>query len=236
MISVVIPARDEAASVARVIADVRSALREETTEILVVDDGSTDGTGRLAAEAGAVVIRLEGRGYGAAVKVGARAARHPYLALVDADGSYPVAFLPALLAAVRGGARQAIGARPAFGPAEPLARSVVKAGYRLAVRWAGALSVPDLNSGLRVLRRRDLLALAPVLPDRFSLTTTLTLALSAEGDQATFLPIPYRRRAGRSKWLPVRDTWLMGRTVWRGIGWLRAGRAPLALPAAEGAR
>lgn len=236
MISVVIPARDEAASVAQVIAGVRLALHGEEHEILVVDDGSMDGTGRLAAEEGAIVIRLEGAGYGAAVKAGARAARHPLLGLVDADGTYPGAALPWLLAAVRGGARQAIGARPSFGPAEPLARSAVKAGYRLAVRWAGGLAVPDLNSGLRVLRRRDLLALAPVLPDRFSLTTTLTLALAAEGDEPVFLPIPYMRRTGHSKWLPVRDTWLMGRTVWRGIGWLRDGRAPLALPAPEGAR
>ena len=104
------------------------------------------------------------------------------------------------------------------------------------VRWAGGLAVPDLNSGLRVLRRRDLLALAPLLPDRFSLTTTLTLALAAEGDAPVFLPITYMPRCGRSKWLPIRDTWLMGRTVWRGIGWLRDGHAPLALPAPEGAR
>ncbi|HEY0838671.1 MAG TPA: hypothetical protein VGD74_00655, partial [Vulgatibacter sp.] len=124
-----------------------------------------------------------------------------------------------------------IGARPAFGPAEPLARSAVKSSYRLAVLALGGLAVPDLNSGMRVLHTRDLLALAPLLPDRFSLTTTLTLALASEGDPPAFLPIPYLRRAGRSKWKPVRDTWLMGRTVWRGIGWLRDGHAPLNLPA-----
>jgi len=236
MISVVIPARDEAASVARVIAEVRCALEGEDHEIVVVDDGSADGTGRLARDAGARVVRLEGAGYGAAIKAGAREARGAFLALVDADGSYPATALPALVAAVRSGARQAIGARPAFGPAEPLARSAVKAAYRLAVRWAGGLAVPDLNSGLRVLRRRDLLALAPLLPDRFSLTTTLTLALAAEGDAPVFVPTPYVRRCGRSKWLPIRDTWLMGRTVWRGIGWLRDGHAPLALPSPEGAR
>ena len=99
------------------------------------------------------------------------------------------------------------------------------------MRWAGGFSAPDLNSGLRVLRTADLLALAPVLPDRFSLTTTLTLALAAAGDPIVFLPIVYRAREGRSKWRPVRDTWRMGRTVARGIGWLRAGRVPSPLAA-----
>jgi glycosyltransferase involved in cell wall biosynthesis len=175
------------------------------------------------------VLTLTGVGYGAAIKAGAVQARGSLLALIDADGTYPESALPALVAAVRGGARQAIGARPKLGDSEPFARSAVKALFRGAVRWVGGFEAPDLNSGLRVLRTADLLSLAPVLPDRFSLTTTLTLALAAAGDPIVFLPIAYHARVGRSKWRPVRDTWLMGRTVARGIGWLRAGRAPRAL-------
>lgn len=233
MISVVIPARDEVRSVGAVIAAVRAALAGDACEILVVDDGSSDGTGAIAREAGACVLRLDGVGYGAAIKAASKVARGELIALLDADGTYPVEELPRLISVVRGGARQAIGARPRLSGAEPLARSAVKALFRFAVRAFGGIAVPDLNSGMRVVRTADLLALAPVLPDRFSLTTTLTLALSAEGDPPVFLPIPYRRREGRSKWRPVRDTWLMGRTVLRGIGWLRRGRAPRALPALE---
>ena len=233
MISVVIPARDEVRAIAGVIRRVGEALAGEAHEILVVDDGSRDGTGAVAREAGARVLTLSGVGYGAAIKAGAARAQGSLLALIDADGTYPEASLPALVAAVRSGARQAIGARPKLGAAEPFARSAVKALFRGAVRWLGGFEAPDLNSGLRVLRTADLLSLAPVLPDRFSLTTTLTLALAAAGDPIVFLPIDYHARVGRSKWRPVRDTWLMGRTVARGIGWLRAGRAPRTLAALE---
>ncbi len=233
MISVVIPARDEVGAIAGVVRRVGEALAAEPHEILVVDDGSRDGTGAVAREAGARVLTLAGVGYGAAIKAGAAQARGSLLAIIDADGTYPEASLPALVAAVRSGARQAIGARPKLGAAEPFARSAVKALFRGAVRWVGGFEAPDLNSGLRVLRTADLLSLAPVLPDRFSLTTTLTLALAAAGDPIVFLPIAYHARVGRSKWRPVRDTWLMGRTVARGIGWLRAGRAPRALVALE---
>jgi glycosyltransferase involved in cell wall biosynthesis len=233
MISVVIPARDEVHAVAGVVRRVHEALAHEVHEILVVDDGSRDGTGEAAREAGARVLTVGGIGYGAAIKAGAAQARGTWLALIDADGTYPEAALPGLVAAVRAGARQAIGARPGFGPGESLARSVVKALFRGAVRWVGGFAAPDLNSGLRVLRTADLLALAPVLPDRFSLTTTLTLALAAVGDPIVFQSITYRARGGHSKWRPVRDTWRMGRTVARGIGWLRAGRAPRALAALE---
>ncbi|WNG37335.1 glycosyltransferase family 2 protein [Archangium violaceum] len=233
MISVVIPARDEVRAIAGVVRRVGEALAGEAHELLVVDDGSRDGTGAVAREAGARVLTLNGVGYGAAIKAGAARATGSLLALIDADGTYPESALPELVAAVRGGARQAIGARPKLGAAEPFARSAVKALFRGAVRYLGGFKAPDLNSGLRVLRTADLLSLAPVLPDRFSLTTTLTLALAAAGDPIVFLPIAYHARVGRSKWRPVRDTWLMGRTVARGIGWLRAGRAPRALAALE---
>jgi glycosyltransferase involved in cell wall biosynthesis len=233
MISVIIPARDEAHSIAGVVARVRVALEGEPHEILVMDDGSRDGTGEVARAAGARVWVLGGVGYGAAIKAGVAEAHGDLVALIDADGTYPEAALPVLVQAVRSGASQAIGARPPRGDAEPWLRSAVKAIFRWAVRWLAGFHAPDLNSGLRVLRTGDLRLLAPLLPDRFSLTTTLTLALAANGEPVVFLPIDYHPREGRSKWRPVRDTWLMGRTVIRGIGWLRRGRAPRVPPAPE---
>lgn len=233
MISVIIPARDEARSIAAVVARVRAALGAEPHEILVMDDGSRDGTGEVARAAGARVLELGGVGYGAAIKAGVAEARGELVALIDADGTYPEAALPVLVKAVRSGASQAIGARPPRGDAESWLRSAVKESFRWAVRWLGGFDAPDLNSGLRVLRTADMRVLAPLLPDRFSLTTTLTLALAADGGPVVFLPIDYHPRTGRSKWRPVRDTWLMGRTVMRGIGWLRCGRAPRVLPAPE---
>ena len=232
MISVLIPARDEATAIAGVVRRAQQALAGEEHEVVVVDDGSRDGTGDRAREAGARVLPLSGEGYGAAVKAGARAARGTLVVLLDGDGSYPEVAIPALLAEVRGGARQAIGARPAFSRAESLPRSVLKAMFRSAVRALGGLEVPDLNSGLRVVYRADVLRLESMLPDRFSLSTTLTLALSAEGVAPAFVAIDYAPRVGRSKWRPLRDTWRMARTVARGIVWLR--RARVARASARG--
>jgi hypothetical protein len=105
--------------------------------------------------------------------------------------------------------------------------------FRSAVHALGGLAVPDLNSGLRVLYRADVLRLESMLPDRFSLSTTLTLALSAEGAAPAFVAIEYAPRVGRSKWRAMSDTWRMARTVARGIVWLR--RARVARASAGGA-
>ncbi|MBI3183297.1 MAG: glycosyltransferase family 2 protein [Myxococcales bacterium] len=231
MISVLVPARDEASSIAAVVAAVARALSGERFEVLVIDDGSIDGTGEAARSAGAAVLRLGGLGYGASIKAGARMARGRLLVLIDGDGSYPEEAIPSLLAAVRTGARQAIGARPAINDAEGLSRIGLKAAFRAAVQLFAGVAVPDLNSGLRVLYASDLRAMEAHLPDRFSLTTTLTLGLAALGDSIAFVPISYRRRTGRSKWRVWADTWLMARAVARGIHWIRRGGLPLALPA-----
>jgi len=229
MISVVVPARDEAASVAAVVASIRAVLHDTPHEVLVVDDGSRDGTGAAALAAGARVVAGPGRGYGAAVLAGVAEAEGEQLGLVDADGSYPVDALPALLHEVRAGAAQAVGARPAFGAAESPARSAIKALSRGLLRVTTGLALPDLNSGLRVVRTSLLRELAPTLPERFSLTTTLTLALAARGERQYFLPIDYRPRSGRSKWRALRDTALYLRTVLRGIRAIRAARHGLRL-------
>ncbi len=233
MICVVVPARNEAASVAAVVREVRAALADEAHEILVVDDGSTDATAAEARQAGARVVQGPGLGYGAAILAGVAQARGEWLGIIDADGSYPAEALPALLALARAGAAQAIGARPAFPAVEPLARSLLKLVARAFVHAATGLRLPDLNSGLRVVRLSLVRELAPKLPQRFSLTTTLTLLLAARGVRQSFLSIEYRPRAGRSKWRALRDTALFFRTVARGVREIRAARHPaaLALPA-----
>src|SRR5262245_20290680 len=100
-VSVVIPAFNEVGSVPGVIAEVREALarREIPAEIVVVDDGSTDGTAAAASAAGARVIRhRSNRGYGAALKTGIAAALHENIGMMDADGTYPAIHLPELFA------------------------------------------------------------------------------------------------------------------------------------------
>lgn len=209
-VAVVIPARNEAASVARVVAAVRDALQAgqliASSEIIVVDDGSTDGTGELAAAAGARVIAgATSGGYGAALKRGVRNSRATFVCFLDADGTYPAEALSQLVRALETGADQVIGARrPTPGGGERSRRLVKGVLRRVAALFAGA-PVADLNSGMRGLAAIRFHEVVDLLPNGFSLTTSLTMAGLLGGWRVEWLPIPYYPRTGRSKFQPLRD-------------------------------
>jgi glycosyltransferase involved in cell wall biosynthesis len=210
-VSVIIPARNEAAAIGDVVRAAAAALEASGRfcpfEILVVNDGSADRTGEIAAAAGArVVSNPATRGYGGAVKRGVRAASAEVLCLVDGDGTYPVAEIPAMLAELAAGADQVIGARTAEGARVPWSRRPAK---WLVTKGAGLLAghpIPDLNSGLRCLRRARMEPLMRILPDGFSLTSTLTVAALLDGWELRWHPIGYDRRVGSSKFKAIRDT------------------------------
>ena len=205
-VTVLIPAHNEAVSVGQVVREVRAALSEQNVRVIVVDDGSTDATATEATAAGAEVISGGRRGYGAAIKRGLRAAATPVVVVLDADGTYAAEAVPALVAAVTDGADQAVGARVLPGARVPLVRRPAKWLIRLLASLLAGASIPDLNSGMRAFRRERVLPLLRLFPDGFSFTTTLTMAALLEGWSIAWVPVPYRRRSGRSKFRPVRDT------------------------------
>jgi glycosyltransferase involved in cell wall biosynthesis len=205
--SILIPAFNEAEGIAEVL----RALREHVpgAEIVVIDDGSTDGTAEAVREAGGEAVRLvrheENRGYGAALKTGIRNARSDLIVIVDADGTYPVERIPDLVAMAEE-ADMVVGARTAKGAAIPLVRRPAKWALRKLANYLARRRIPDLNSGLRVMRRTALEPFLGLLPDGFSFTTTITLAMLVNGYRVRFEPIDYRPRRGRSKIRPIRDT------------------------------
>lgn len=176
---------------------------------IIVDDGSTDDSVRaieasLREGAGVALLRhARNRGYGAALKTGVRAATTPLVAICDADGTYPWKALPGLAARAAEGAAMAVGARR-LGD-QPALRRPAKAFLNAFASWLADSPIPDINSGLRVFRREDALRLERLLPDAFSYTSTITLALLGEGARVDYLPIAYRERRGRSKIRPLRD-------------------------------
>lgn len=203
-ISVVIPAFNEEAAIASVIAELDATLRQNgvPAEILVVDDGSRDRTARVAAEAGARVLRHRGnRGYGGALKTGIAAASHDIIAIIDADGTYPVEPLPRLLAELVN-ADMVVGARTGEHVRIPAARRPAKWVLNKLANYVSDARIPDLNSGLRVFRREVALQYFPILPDQFSWTTTITLAMHCDKYAVSYIPIDYRLRQGRSKIVP----------------------------------
>ncbi|MDZ7270233.1 MAG: glycosyltransferase family 2 protein [candidate division KSB1 bacterium] len=203
-VSVVIPAFNEEGSVGSVVEAVRAALRDRNVEheVIVVDDGSADRTAEVALAHGAHVIHhRRNRGYGAALKTGIRAARHETILITDADGTYPAASLPELLARLDR-ADMVVGARVKRNARIPLLR---RPGKWLLGRLAEHITgekIPDLNSGLRAFRRQCVQQYLPILPDRFSFTTTITVALLSDGYRVEYLPIDYYKRQGKSKIVP----------------------------------
>jgi glycosyltransferase involved in cell wall biosynthesis len=179
-----------------------------------------------------VVRHATNRGYGAALKSGIAAARHSLIAVVDADGTYPIPELPRLASACEG-AHMVIGSRTGKNVQAAPARSAAKWLFRLFARWVTRTPIPDLNSGLRVFRREVAERYMSLLPNGFSFTTTITMAALADDLIVRFEPVDYMPRVGRSKVHPVRDTTRIARQVlW--LGWtlapLRSSVAMLAFP------
>ena len=203
-LSIVVPAFNEESGVPLVVAELREILlqHEIRGEIIVVDDGSTDATARAAAAAGARVIRhRSNRGYGAALKTGIAAAAHDIVAITDADGTYPAEDIPNLLRELER-ADMVVGARAGRDVQIPLIRRPAKWALNHLANYLSNARIPDLNSGLRVFRRDVVMQYFPLLPDQFSWTTTITLAMHCDKYAVSYLPINYRERKGRSKIMP----------------------------------
>ena len=204
VVSVVIPAFNEEAGVRLVVVELQELLPRQGigAEIIVVDDGSADATARAAHQAGARVIRhRSNRGYGAALKTGIAAARHDTIAITDADGTYPAEHIPELLAALKD-ADMVVGSRSGKNVRIPLIRRPAKWVLNRLANYLASAHIPDLNSGLRVFRRDVIMQYFPLLPDQFSWTTTITLAMHCDKYAVSYLPINYRARKGQSKIMP----------------------------------
>ena len=201
-VSIVIPAFNESASIDDVVGVLRSACVWH--EVIVVDDGSGDGTGERAAAAGATVIRHPyNKGNGAAVKSGIRRATGEFILIVDADGQHPPEDALRLVARL-GEYDLVVGARSM----ETQATSARRAGNGALNGLASYLTgrqIPDLTSGFRGARTSGLREFLHLLPNGFSTPTTTTLAFLKAGYNVTFEPIHARQRSGPSKIRLARD-------------------------------
>lgn len=201
-VSVLIPAYNEAQVIGDVVAHVRAAAPWH--EVIVIDDGSSDGTAEAAAAAGATVARHPyNKGNGAAVKTGIRRASGEFILILDADGQHraddaqrviaPLGEFDLVVAARSGNSQATIGRR--LGNA--------------FLNWlAGYLTgrpIPDLTCGFRGARRSCLGEFIHLLPNGFSTPTTTTLAFLKAGYSVTFVPIQAEPRIGQSKIKLARD-------------------------------
>ncbi len=208
-LSVVIPAYNEESSIGGVVGALRRVLEpcEGAWEIIVVDDGSTDGTARAAAAPGVRVLTHEANlGYGASLKIGIRRASFDCIVITDADMTYPVERVLDLVAAMES-VDMAVAARTGPRVAIPLLRRPAKWCLRKLAEFLADVEIPDLNSGLRCFRKSDAGEYMHLLPNGFSFTTTITLAYHADSRLVRYIPVDYKKRAGSSKIRPIPDTY-----------------------------
>lgn len=203
-VSVVVPAYNEEKGIEKSLAEIRDVMANLAvdSELIVVDDGSTDHTAEIAQRSGARLISLsENRGYGAALKVGIEEARYDMIAITDADGTYPAQAIPELLRRMDR-YEMVIGARTRPNVAMPLARRPAKWVLGQLASYLAGCRIPDLNSGLRVFERRLFERFEHLLPSGFSFTSTITLAALCTDRPVYHHPIEYQRRIGESKIRP----------------------------------
>ncbi len=205
-VSIVIPAYNEEGAISSTIREVSAVMKASAYasqyELLIVDDGSQDKTAELARAEGATVIsQPENQGYGASLKAGIRRSKYDVIVITDADATYPSDRIPGLIDDL-GNYDMVVGARVGENVAIPLVRRPAKWALGKLASYLAGRHIPDLNSGLRVMRKPLVRRFAHLLPSGFSFTTTITLASLCSGSLVKYVPIDYHARVGQSKIRP----------------------------------
>ena len=216
--TVVIPCYNEKNGIRETIENIYSIFAAEKVnniEVIVVNDGSHDGTDAILNSLAEefrdrnfhIVHHKRNQGYGASLKTGIRRSKSEYICITDADGTYPNNRIPELINIAQGkDLDMLVGSRVGEDVDYSKIRSIPK---MILVPWVSFLcgsDVPDMNSGLRVFKRQLALDYLNLLPDGFSFTTTITICLFRNKYAVEYIPISYCRRIGKSHIKPIKDT------------------------------
>jgi len=208
-ISIIIPVYNEEKAIEQTIEGLKKELSKLGLdyEIVVVNDASTDKTrGILEKIEGIKLIdHPENRGYGAALKTGIKNSVYDWILIIDADGTYPDESIADLIKHTSD-YDMVVGARIGKRVKIPLVRRPAKWIINKLANYLTKTKIPDLNSGLRIMKKPLLEKFIYILPDGFSFTATITLAALTNGYTIKYIPIAYSERVGKSKIRPIRDT------------------------------
>ena len=205
-LTIVLPAKNESSAIGTTVSAIRMLYPDAVqTEILVVNDGSTDSTAEAAEAAGAHVLHHPySKGNGAAIKTGARAATGEVIIFMDADGQHDPADITRLLELIERGHDLVVGARQK-GSQASIGRGFANGLYNRLASWMTGHKVEDLTSGFRAVRASKFREFLYLLPNGFSYPTTSTMAFFRSGYSVAYVPIHAAKRIGKSHIRLLRD-------------------------------
>ncbi|MFH1790303.1 MAG: glycosyltransferase family 2 protein [bacterium] len=215
-VSIIIPAYNEEKGIGKVLDDLCKNMEKSGLEyeIIVVNDGSVDQT---AAEIKKFPVTLmnniHNSGYGFSIRRGIKSAKEEYVAIIDADGSYPCRDIPRLVGIIEMGYDMVVGARQGKNYWSSPLKSFARIIFKLLAEYTAGRKIGDINSGLRIMRRDKVIPFLPLTCTTFSFTTSLTLIMMLNGLFVTYVPIEYYSRKGYSKVKLFRDTLRAGQVI-----------------------
>lgn len=207
IISLIIPAYNEEDGIAMVLDNLN--FLGENYEIIVVDDGSEDNTAEIVKSYPKVKLtsHMDNLGYGAALKTGIKNSKGDVIVITDADGTYPNEKIPEFVQILKeNNLDMVVGARTGRDVKIPMIRKPAKWVISKLANYLSGTKVPDLNSGLRLMKKESVEKFLKILPNGFSFTTTITLAMLTNDYKIQYMPINYFKRSGKSKIRPIKDT------------------------------
>jgi glycosyltransferase involved in cell wall biosynthesis len=205
-LTVLIPAYNEEESIRETIQVLLAmAPQFKALQVIVINDGSIDGTGAIVRSLPVEIIEHESnRGYGASLKCGLQRAKYEYILIADADGTYPLEDVSRLVEHAHENDMVVAARTGQIVNVPPLRRPFKWIITKLA-EYLINRKIPDLNSGFRIFRRDVALRFRSLYPDGFSFTTTITLAMVTNNYRVKYVPINYHKRVGKSSIKPFRD-------------------------------
>ncbi len=210
-VSFIIPAYNEAEDIGDSLKELKDTLSAiaQPYEIIVIDDGSTDGTGKIARDLDVEVItHKENLGYGRSLKDGIRAAKGEYIFFMDADGTYDVSRIPYMLNMARN-TDLVIGKRVFSKKSTHRLKNLARRFFANQVAYYSKRRIEDLNSGQRVFKKKDIIDDLDRYPDGFSFTSTQVVFYILSEKKIVYTPVSYDHRGKGSKFLSRKQTLAM---------------------------
>ena len=211
MISVIIPAYNEEKSIKKTIDEIVKVMKKNkiynSSEIIVINDGSDDNTGKIAESCEVIVLNNpHNMGYGYSLKKGIMYSKNELIVTIDADGTYPFSYMIKMLEKKKEGFDLIVGSRSGKYYRGSFFKNMCRKILKFLVQYVSGKKIKDVNSGFRMFDKSTVTKYFPILCDTFSFSTSQTLAYTMNSLFICYVDIPYNKRYGKTKVKFLKDS------------------------------